>query len=292
MPVVIPSSGGGRKKGGLGNHFPPKSMNSKKKTQSPPRLGKLAPLYQFVLNPYPDVRFTTCPDCSGKTLLRKIPLAVHVNPHHPTMLNKHCRYCPKCDLLICHQDELEDMLVQTFQSRAPDVIGNDYLVMGTFDKATWRHREKELLTMGSLPEYLHDFKEYLHVEHNPAHWGPADEPHPPPPPRPPSTLDDPQQVEALLAKMEAQLPLRAEIHRATARYLAAQGVSLPPHRQITISHVVYSGDEGGIMCAISPEESKEPILISLTHLKIPYHHPLEKEIRAYQKARMSKLAGE
>jgi hypothetical protein len=112
-----------------------------------------------------------------------------------------------------------------------------------------------------------------------------------PPPLLPSTLDDPQQVEALLAKMEAQLPIRAEIHRTTAGYLAAQGVTLPPHRQITISRVLYSGDEGGIMCTISPEESKEAVVISLTHFKIPYQHPLEKEIRAYQKARMRKLGG-
>ncbi len=257
-----------------------------------PRLGKLPPLYRFVLNPSSDVRFTTCPNCSGKTLLRKIPLAVHVNPHHPTMLNKQCRYCTNCDLLICHQDELEHMLVQTFQPRAPELIGNEYLVLGTFDKATWRQREKEPITMGNLPENLHDFNEYLQVEYTPAHWTPAESLASNQEPVPQLTIDDPKQVETLLEKMERHLPIRAEIQRGTARYLIAQGVSIPPHRQVSIQQIFYHGDEGGIVCAISPPESKEAVIISLTHLKIPYNHPLEKEIRAYQKARIKKLEEE
>lgn len=48
-------------------------------------------------------------------------------------------------------------------------------------------------------------------------------------------------------------------------------------------------DEGGIICGISPKDSKEAVVVSLTHLKIPYGHPLEKEIRAYQKARSKGL---
>ncbi len=94
------------------------------------------------------------------------------------MLNKHCRYCPNCDILLAHQDELEHMLALTFEERAPEVIGNNYLVMGTFDKSTWRKREKEPLTMGTLLDHLHPFKEYLKIEYTPAHWGPADEEYP------------------------------------------------------------------------------------------------------------------
>ena len=270
-------------------------MSQKKKSKTDhklPQLGKLPPLYRFILNPYSDVRFTTCPDCGGKTLLRKIPLAVHVDPHHPTMLNKHCRYCPDCDLLICHQDELEQMLVQAFEHRAPEIIGNDYLVLGTFDQATWRQREKEPIQMGDLPEYLHDFKAYLTLEYTPAHWAPAEGSPSKKESVPQLTIDDPQKVETLLEKMEHHLPIRAEIQRGTAGYLIAQGVSIPPHRQVSIQQIFYSGDEGGIMCAISPANSREPIVISLTHLKIPYNHPLEKEIRAYQKARIKKLEAE
>ena len=99
-------------------------------------------------------------------------------------------------------------------------------------------------------------------------------------------------MEILLEKMEHHLPIRAEILRATAGHLIAQGVSIPHHRQVSIQQIFYHGDEGGIVCTISPPDSKEAVIFSLTHLKIPYNHPLEKEIRAYQKARIKKLEAE
>ena len=90
--------------------------------------------------------------------------------------------------------------------------------------------------------------------------------------------------------MEAQLPIPAEIQRGPANYLRSQGSPIPPHRNVQINSVLYTGDERSIMCSISPKESKLPVVISLTHLKIPYRHPLEKEIRAYQKKRTRKLS--
>ena len=45
-----------------------------------PRLGQLKPLYNFFLNPYVDVRFTSaCPGCSGKTPNNE-------NSHWPSLL--------------------------------------------------------------------------------------------------------------------------------------------------------------------------------------------------------------
>lgn len=271
------------------------------------KINKLPPLYRFILNPYEDVRFSTCPECSQRTLLRKVPLVVHVDPLHPVVLNKKCRYCPDCNILIAHQDELEQLLVYTFQEHAPEVIGNEYLILGTVDKATWRKQQKEPIPVDQLLGYIHSFKEYLNIQHSPGGWHPKDQP-PAPRETPPSsessrwqpasskvnqvsqefptpTIDDPKQVEALLDKMESQLPIPAEVRRATANYLRTQGSFIPPHRQVSISAVFYHGDEGGIVCGISPTDSKEAVVISLTHLKIPYSHSLEKEIRAYQKAR-------
>jgi hypothetical protein len=46
-------------------------------------------------------------------------------------LNKTCRYCPRCDLLIAHQDELEAWLAAFFTERQPEIVGNDFLVIGT-----------------------------------------------------------------------------------------------------------------------------------------------------------------
>ena len=276
------------------------------------QIGKLPPLYRFILNPHEDVRFSSCPECSQRTLLRKVPLVVHVDPLHPVVLNKKCRYCPDCDILIAHQDELEQLLAYTFQERAPNVIGNEYLILGTVDKATWRKQRREPIHLKQLPEYLHDFKEYLNIKYSPGGWqspdqasGQKEAPDPVKtdegqsiststkegmPGSPVSTIDDSEQVKMLLAKMEANLPIPAEVRRATATYLRNQGSIIPPHRQLSISAVFYHGDDGGIMCGISPQDSKEPIVISLTQLKIPYHHPLEKEIRAYQKARRRKIS--
>ena len=267
------------------------------------QLGKLPPLYCFALNPYEDVRFSTCPACGQRTLLRKVPLVIHVQPVHPVILNKHCRYCPNCDLMIVHQDELEHWLAVSCQERKPEIIGNDYFVLGTVDKATWRKQKKESIPMGELTAYLHDFKEYLQISSSPGRWYPENDV-PTSGDESPSTnetgqsaqeifpvleIDDHDQVKTLIAKMEAHLPISAEIQHGTASYLRSQGAFIPPHRNIQIYGVFYLGDESGILCAISPKDSKEPVVISLTNLKIPYRHPLEKEIRAYQKTCTKKL---
>ncbi len=108
-----------------------------------PRLGKLPPKYVFILNPYTDARFTRCPGCDQKTKQRKLPLFIHVEPLRPVVLGKTCRYCPDCDLLIVHQDELEAQLEALFAERDPSLIGNDYLVLGTVERQAWREGMKQ-----------------------------------------------------------------------------------------------------------------------------------------------------
>ena len=205
--------------------------------------------------------------------------------------------------MIVHQDELEHWLAVSFQERTTEIIGNEYFVLGTVDKATWRKQKKESIPMGELAAYLHDFKEYLQISCFTGGWYPKDNAPTSRDISPPTDetgqraqeifpvleIDDPDQVKTLIAKMEAQLPISAEIQPRPASYLRSQGAFVPPHRNIQIYGVFYSGDEGGILCAISPKDSKEPVVISLTHLKISYRHPLEKEIRAYQKTRTKKL---
>ena len=144
------------------------------KKPSLPQIGKLPPMYRFILNPHTDVRFSTCPNCEGKMLVRKVPLFIHVQPHYPTTINKDCRYCPKCDILIVHQDELEHMLALTYEKRQPEIIGNEYLVLGTLEPSSWRKRDKEPLLMENVLDHVHDFKERLDVKYTPAYWDPVD----------------------------------------------------------------------------------------------------------------------
>src|SRR5215469_11145943 len=109
------------------------------------QLGKLPPRYRFILNPYADARFSSCPMCQGRTLLRKLPLVIHVKPAYTIALNKTCRYCPTCELLIAHQDEVEAQLVAIFAERQPEMIGNEYLVIGTLERSDWKRGTKEAL---------------------------------------------------------------------------------------------------------------------------------------------------
>ena len=141
-------------------------------------IGKLPPKYTFILNPYTDARFTRCPGCDQKTKQRKLPLFIHIDPMSPVVLNYTCRYCPDCDLLIAHQDELEAQLQALFAERDPSVIGNDYLVMGTVERQAWRESMKQPKSIQEMLEHFHIFKEVRTVEYRPAGWYPADEPEP------------------------------------------------------------------------------------------------------------------
>ncbi len=137
-----------------------------------PRIGKLEPQYTFILNPYPDVRFTTCPGCHRKTRQRKVPLFIHVDPHNPVVLNYTCRYCPECDLLIAHKDDIEHLLASLFEQIAPSLVGNDYLVIGTVERQAWREGVKQPKSIPEMLEHLHDFKAVHTVR--PAGWYPTE----------------------------------------------------------------------------------------------------------------------
>lgn len=137
-----------------------------------PKFGKLPPLYTFILNPYTDVRFTTCPDCGDRTKQRKLPLVIHVDPHHIVALNKTCRYCPNCDLLIAHQDEIEAQLAALFVRHDPSVIGNNYLIFGTLERKAWRESVMHAKLVNEMWDAMHDFKAYHTIEIVGGGWQP------------------------------------------------------------------------------------------------------------------------
>lgn len=128
------------------------------------RLGKQKPRFKFFLNPYADMRFTRCPQCGGKTKLRKLPLMIYIDPTTLMALNKTCRYCPHCDLLITHQDELKANLAAYFAQNQPDVIGNDYVVVGTLDRPDWQKGVNTPVLVTEMLDHLHDFREVLNFK--------------------------------------------------------------------------------------------------------------------------------
>jgi len=93
------------------------------------KLGKQPRRHDFFLNPYQDWRFSRCPKCDEKTRLRKF----------------------------------------LFSERAPALVGNDYLVMGTMDRAVWRQSLKDPIPIGELLDHVHVFRQVLRFE--PEHYG-------------------------------------------------------------------------------------------------------------------------
>ena len=62
-------------------------------------------------------------------------------------------------------------------------------------------------------------------------------------------------------------------------------------QELAIKSVFYMGDEGGIMCDVTPPGmATTPVICSLTHLEVLPGHPLTDDLRAYQVARTRKLA--
>ncbi len=138
------------------------------------QIGKLPPRYSFLLNQHPDVRLSKCPECHRPTHLRKFALLVHVDGWGLMALGKTCRYCTRCELIIAHQDELEAELANQFSSVAPEVIGNNYIALGTVDKRIW---QRGLQGSGSLLEetlkHTAGFKQHLELKVEPGGWYPA-----------------------------------------------------------------------------------------------------------------------
>lgn len=125
-------------------------------------IGKLPPRFKFILNSYKTTRVSKCPICRRLTHMRKFALLIHIDEWGPLALGKTCRYCSLCELIIAHQDELEDVLVRIFEQHAPEVVGNPYVVLGTLDRKRW----KESLGRGGneLTEalkYVADFEQVL-----------------------------------------------------------------------------------------------------------------------------------
>src|SRR4030043_250135 len=103
--------------------------------------------HYFFLNPYEDAAFTRCPKCNANTKIRKFPLVIHIDPQQLLLLNKKCRYCIKCDLIIARKSELESLIVTCFEQPMPEIIGNNYLVMGVAERRDWLEGMK-----GKMPQ--------------------------------------------------------------------------------------------------------------------------------------------
>ena len=157
--------------------------------ERPSSFGRLEPRYTFALNPYPEARYSRCPECQRRMRQRKLPLFIHVEPRHLIALNYPCRYCPPCDLLIAHQSEVESLLANLFSQRDPPVLGNKYLIVGTVEHRAWREGLTVDKTIEEMRDHLHTFKEVRTIEMTAGGWYPEGEVPPIEKTRPPQVFD-------------------------------------------------------------------------------------------------------
>ncbi len=123
--------------------------------------------HKFFLNTYVDCGFTKCPKCDAKTKIRKFPLVIHVEPGQLLLLNKKCKYCPGCDLIIAKKQELESLI--------PSLSQNEYLVMGTLERKDWQEGNKGFLPSSEIIDRMYIFKKVWDFEVIPAGWYPAED---------------------------------------------------------------------------------------------------------------------
>ena len=137
---------------------------------TPTRLG-----HRLFLNPYEDAAFTRCPQCEQPTKLRKFYLVVHVEAPLLLVLHKRCRLCEGCDLLIVKQAELESLMAYAVEQRDPSLIGNDYLPLGTLDKADGRRAKQEGSTADWVVDRINLFRDKVHFEQARWEWVPPND---------------------------------------------------------------------------------------------------------------------
>jgi hypothetical protein len=65
-------------------------------------------------------------------------------------------------------------------------------------------------------------------------------------------IDNPKQVERLVAELRRSLPLVATLTPEVAAIIREQSLEVGASRRYMITRVDYGGDEGGIVCKVAP----------------------------------------
>ncbi len=104
-------------------------------------------------------------------------------------------------------------------------------------------------------------------------------------------IDNHSEVTELIEKMKEVLPIDAYPTKKLCHSMQNKNdIKMKVKNLLKIIDVLYLGDEGGIVCDISDKNSKETLIVSLTHLRIKNLHSFTKEIKAYQVNRIKVLA--
>ena len=103
-------------------------------------------------------------------------------------------------------------------------------------------------------------------------------------------IDNPEQAERLLTRLQAALPLPARVTPELVATLQARNTETEIPLTCSITWISYAGDEGGIMCRLDFARGLEAATFaSITHLRFDARLPLARDITAYQKHRVKRL---
>ena len=131
--------------------------------------------FYFYLNPHDEYKWTRCPKCDNKTKVRKFCLMIHYEEksakfHRMVSLNKSCKYCPYCDLIIAQKSEIDyfmDMAITSFGKRFKP---ESYLVFGTLPRSDWKRNQVNPMMPNETLELSSPFKDIWDFEIRPAGW--------------------------------------------------------------------------------------------------------------------------
>lgn len=143
------------------------------KKRSQPRLGKLAPRFTLIVNPYMDCRYSTCPICKKATYARKFALFIHVGPaaeRSGIVLGKTGKYCSKCELIIMHEFEIREQIAASGRFATSKNKDAQFLVLGTVKMKVWKQSLEDPKSIGGIFEHMADIKSYYEVEYEPGGW--------------------------------------------------------------------------------------------------------------------------
>lgn len=125
--------------------------------------------YNFFLNTHTDAAFTRCPKCDNATKIKKLPLTIVMEKNKSILnLNKTCKYCPFCELIIAKKYELDQIIGQFLG--IDKVTDKDYFVLGTQEKSAYLAGLNKGFIKEKPLEGVSVFKNVWHFELQRPYW--------------------------------------------------------------------------------------------------------------------------
>ena len=104
------------------------------------------------------------------------------------------------------------------------------------------------------------------------------------------TIDDYNSAVSLSHQLDASAPFTVRPGKTLLKMMKEKGTPMTATRDYVVEKVMYSGDDGGIMCMLQGNSTdKEIVGSSMTHLVIDPEHPLAAAVRSYQRQRSHRL---